>query len=419
MKLVPFAALLLLVVASPMAAWLNPSRIVRDVGFMSHMFRRIPARVGTRLLSVASVQIHSPTQRVEKNNNNGKQQLVAPPSEPPVAGLSPSQSVTVPRNAALVPAATAPPSSLPALRPEPEAAPEPVPQAAPVPEPVQKLKRTALTVTGEAGAEAAVAPARKASIVTDNLPITVVDTEEKARMVLRVLESADANIVWACDTEVADIDLKEQGPVGNGKVTCVSIYGGPSIDFGTGEGRGSVLWVENIDKADGLLQLFKGWFEDPTKPKVCGVSHAFNPFVSCVPSINATPCLQAWHNYGFDRHVLNNEGIDVKGFVIDTMHMARLVDTARDKMSGNGTGYSLEALSDDYLPHFKVRTRPAGMCPIPSHIQALQPSLPSPSRVARVVENQNEGPFRAVQDSQGRNGLEDQGAAADTRAAGA
>ena len=38
--------------------------------------------------------------------------------------------------------------------------------------------------------------------------------------------------VWACDTEVADIELKVEGPVGNGKATCVSIYGGPDVDFG-------------------------------------------------------------------------------------------------------------------------------------------------------------------------------------------
>jgi DNA polymerase-1 len=67
-----------------------------------------------------------------------------------------------------------------------------------------------------------------------------------------------------------------------------------------------------------------------------------------------------WHNYGFDRHVLNNEGIDVKGFFADTMHLARLHNTSRDKLSGgsvNGTGYSLEALSEDLIS-IKVRLIP-------------------------------------------------------------
>jgi len=33
-----------------------------------------------------------------------------------------------------------------------------------------------------------------------------------------------------------------------------------------------------------------------------------------------------WHNYGYDRHIINNHGIDLKGFGGDTMHMARLVN---------------------------------------------------------------------------------------------
>ena len=36
-----------------------------------------------------------------------------------------------------------------------------------------------------------------------------------------------------------------------------------------------------------------------------------------------------WHNYGFDRHIFYNHGIDVKGFGGDTMHMARLIDPSR------------------------------------------------------------------------------------------
>lgn len=39
--------------------------------------------------------------------------------------------------------------------------------------------------------------------------------------------------------------------------------------------------------------------------------------------------LKCWHNYGFDRHILFNHGIDVKGFGADTMHMARLADPSR------------------------------------------------------------------------------------------
>jgi DNA polymerase-1 len=43
-----------------------------------------------------------------------------------------------------------------------------------------------------------------------------------------------------------------------------------------------------------------------------------------------------------------NEGIDCRGFGGDTMHMARLQDTSRS-LTGGGTGYSLEALSESLL----------------------------------------------------------------------
>ena len=50
---------------------------------------------------------------------------------------------------------------------------------------------------------------------------------------------------------------------------------------------------------------------------------------------------KVWHNYSFDRHVLERMGVTCKGFFGDTMHMARLWDSSR---TGRG-GYSLEALS--------------------------------------------------------------------------
>lgn len=151
--------------------------------------------------------------------------------------------------------------------------------------------------------------------------ITIVRDEETAHKVLEVLYQNPESTVWACDTEVADIDVKTQGPVGNGKVTCISIYGGPHIDFG--RGVGGVLWIENLGDAEGILNLFKDWFENENYKKV-------------------------WHNYGFDRHVMFNENINCLGFKADTMHMARLWDTGRDKLSG-GEGYSLEGLTSSLL----------------------------------------------------------------------
>jgi hypothetical protein len=150
------------------------------------------------------------------------------------------------------------------------------------------------------------------------VPVYIVDSKETALRALEVLK-AHPDHVWGCDTEVADIDVKKVGPVGNGRVICASIYGGDDVDFGGGK---TALWIKNDGEAEGVLNFFKEWFESDRYQKV-------------------------WHNYGFDRHVMYNEGIDCRGFAGDTMHMARLWDSSRDKGSGGGDGYSLEALSSD------------------------------------------------------------------------
>ena len=143
--------------------------------------------------------------------------------------------------------------------------------------------------------------------------VTIVRTKEQAQIVLRQLYNAPKTMFHACDTEVMAIDLKEKGPVGNGYVTCLSMYAGPAFDYGLGDGPGTCLWIDNLDDACGVLQEFKDWLEDERYLKV-------------------------WHNVGFDRHVLWNEGINVQGFGGDTMHMARLQNTSR-------TRFSLEALT--------------------------------------------------------------------------
>mmetsp|Transcript_6377 Transcript_6377/g.13862 ORF Transcript_6377/g.13862 Transcript_6377/m.13862 type:complete len:1245 (-) Transcript_6377:289-4023(-) len=159
-----------------------------------------------------------------------------------------------------------------------------------------------------------------------NLPdVTVVRTKEEANVVMKKLMESkvnDPDRIHACDTEVMDIDLAQVGPVGNGYVTCISVYSGDDFDYGLGDGPGTVLWIDNLDDAHGILNCFTPWLEDP------GV-------------------LKVWHNYGFDRHVLFNEGIDVLGFGGDTMHMARLSDTSRMK-------YSLESLTEDLLKQRKI-----------------------------------------------------------------
>jgi hypothetical protein len=157
--------------------------------------------------------------------------------------------------------------------------------------------------------------------------VTIVRTKEQARIVLEKLNQADPAIFHACDTEVMDIDLKSVGPVGNGYVTCASIYSGPTFDYGLGDEPGACLWIDNLDDAYDILQEFKDWFENERFLKV-------------------------WHNYGFDRHVMWNEGINVLGVGGDTMHMARLQDSSRSRL-GQGGGYGLEALTNDLLKRRK------------------------------------------------------------------
>ena len=116
--------------------------------------------------------------------------------------------------------------------------------------------------------------------------------------------SSSQPLVHAWDTEVVNLNLEVQSPVGHGKVICASFYSGPEIDYGTG----ATVWIDSLSDPNTLLE-FKSVLEDTTIRKV-------------------------WHNYGFDRHVLMNSGIDAKGFFGDTMHLARLCDTSLKKSGG-------------------------------------------------------------------------------------
>ncbi len=102
---------------------------------------------------------------------------------------------------------------------------------------------------------------------------------------------------------------------------CASIYCGPQYNFG----GGSRIWIDNLDEARGTLHYFKEYLEDPSIKKV-------------------------FHNYSFDCHEFQNEGIEVGGFACDTMHMARLWESSR---IGKGS-YSLESLSEELY----IRKRP-------------------------------------------------------------
>ena len=81
---------------------------------------------------------------------------------------------------------------------------------------------------------------------------------------------------------------------------CASCFIGPDVDFG----NGPRLFIDNYVDADDVISEFKAYFEDENY-------------------------LKCWHNYGYDRHILYNHGIDCKGFGGDTMQMARLHDPSK------------------------------------------------------------------------------------------
>ncbi|KAL6538392.1 hypothetical protein OROGR_012380 [Orobanche gracilis] len=146
--------------------------------------------------------------------------------------------------------------------------------------------------------------------------VLVVDSIPDAREVVRMLTTEYNDFVHACDTEVANIDVKAESPVDHGEIICFSIYSGPQADFGDGK---SCVWVDVLDGGGkDLIREFAPFFEDPSIKKV-------------------------WHNYSFDNHVIENYGLKVSGFYADTMHMARLWNSSR-RTDG---GYSLEALTRD------------------------------------------------------------------------
>lgn len=142
---------------------------------------------------------------------------------------------------------------------------------------------------------------------------TIVRTQEDAKRVVEILRS-HGNRIHAWDTETIGIDVKAETPVGHGTVLCAQCFIGPDVDFG----NGPRLFIDNYADAHNVILEFKEYFEDER-------------FLKC------------WHNYSFDRHILFNHGIDVKGFGGDTMHMARLADPSRMR-------YSLKELTREMEP---------------------------------------------------------------------
>ena len=153
---------------------------------------------------------------------------------------------------------------------------------------------------------------------------TVEDAKHAVAILNENLGTDEEPRYHALDTEVSHIDVTCQTPVGHGNVICFSVFAGPDVNFAKpGEAKKSLLWVDLLDKDNvrfhqEIFDVFTPYLENDKAKKV-------------------------WHNYSFDRHVVENHGIRLGGFAADTMHMARLWNTNR-KLDG---GYSLEALTSD------------------------------------------------------------------------
>ncbi len=93
------------------------------------------------------------------------------------------------------------------------------------------------------------------------------------------------------DTETIGIEVKSESPVGKGTIICATAFLGPEVNFGNGPSMKDLiilgLMIDNYAEAWDLISEFKEYFEDE-KLKKC------------------------WHNYGFDRHILMNHGINAR-----------------------------------------------------------------------------------------------------------
>lgn len=80
------------------------------------------------------------------------------------------------------------------------------------------------------------------------------------------------------------------------------------------------------------------------------------------PYFESSKHLKSWFNYGFDRHMFYNHGIDTQGFAGDAMHMARLADPSRSpnaySLSNLTEYYSREIISAKYRSIDNLKRRP-------------------------------------------------------------
>lgn len=118
----------------------------------------------------------------------------------------------------------------------------------------------------------------------------IVDNPETACLVLEILLHQETGPV-ALDTETTGCNPKKEGPVGKARLWCMTLaWGEDDAAFVPAE------W----------LPAFKAWLECAKYPKV------------------------GQNIYGYDRHVLANEDIRLRGIVGDTQRMSKLGNPAND-----------------------------------------------------------------------------------------
>ena len=61
------------------------------------------------------------------------------------------------------------------------------------------------------------------------------------------MKSPEATAAW--DTETMDLDIKQEAPVGKGKIICASFFAGAQYNFG----RGPRVFIDNFGHNAGLL----------------------------------------------------------------------------------------------------------------------------------------------------------------------
>ena len=117
-----------------------------------------------------------------------------------------------------------------------------------------------------------------ASPIPDIAPVFEVEDVATAEAVVARLMEMPPHMIHACDTEVADIDITKS-PIGQGRVTCLSIYSGPEVDLG--RGPNTALWVDipwHCDAHSANWQAVRELL-------ACLLPHAQNALAKCLPNL--------------------------------------------------------------------------------------------------------------------------------------